>query len=451
MEFKQDIDDIVLLIRADIEGSFDKGVITGICKKKYAVHVVCNKHCGTVLGARCGCKAGLGGYYKHVAAVLFHVMDHQRKGSKVIPVETSSTSRLQSWHKPKVAGQSCIRFNDLNLESFNYDKDNYEPEGKRPRTDFNSFNSCPDGQNCVSKDRIQTFADELSSLSVASQLLEILKANSYEPDHQDTNDTSTHVESSDNVFQPVPFNKDISVSEEALDFYTDTVMITTSEDQTKLSRETQGQSKNSRWFEERSKRITASNFRSVVKREKFPCDKLFDRIVSSKSQTSSQHCVWGQQAEPIALAQYKLQKEKQGYAVKGKDLGLVVNPHFPYLGASPDWFVELRKDGKVTKGPVEVKSLSKYKELTPKEAANFDTFYSYKDGMMKLDCDHQYYYQIQGQLEICGVEWCDLVVWTPVGMAVERIFRNKEFWGDCLSALTDFYFKYVLPALIKKK
>ena len=92
---------------------------------------------------------------------------------------------------------------------------------------------------------------------------------------------------------------------------------------------------------------------------------------------SSKHTEWGRQAEPIALAQYKLKYEADGYQISGQDLGLIVSPRFPYLGASPDWFVTLQKDGVVEHGLVEVKSLSKHAIFSPQQAATFpNSFYT---------------------------------------------------------------------------
>ncbi|XP_069102530.1 uncharacterized protein [Argopecten irradians] len=143
-EFKMDIDDSVLLLRGNVEASFDRGIITGKTKKHYFTYVCCDKHSGTILGGRCFCKAGLGGYCKHVAAVLFHVMDSQRQGYKFTPKGGSKTSNLQTWHQPKVKGRTCIRFSDLAFESFNFERENDCSTIKKQKTDYKNLSSCPD-------------------------------------------------------------------------------------------------------------------------------------------------------------------------------------------------------------------------------------------------------------------------------------------------------------------
>lgn len=457
-EFKCDIDDNTLIIRGDVEASFDRGTVTGQCKKKYPVHVVCDKFSGCVLGARCLCKAGLGGYCKHVASILFQVMDSQRRGLRFTPLMPSKTARLQTWHKPSVQGQACIKFSDLNLESFDYERDTDDRTAKRQKTDYRAFRTCP--ANSVTKERIEKFCNALQALGTASQLTEILKANNCEPVHSTpkspTSATSELIsanvrETKENVPTIYRFEGTYSVTVDEYQFYNDCVAISTVKEQQEISRATVGQSSSSKWSEERSKRITASNFKCVATRKKVPYDNLVKKICAKPGQVnfSNKHTEWGKQAEPIALAQYKCELEGNGFIVEMQKMGLIVNPNFPYLGASPDMFVTLTKGGEVSHGLVEVKSLSKNRNLTPCEAAQIEKFYSFNDDKLEISKEHAYYYQVQGQLAICNVDWCDFVVWTPCGIEVQRVYKDNVFWNSVLPKLSDFYFRHILPALVK--
>ena len=239
-EFKMDIDDSTLLIRGDVDASFDRGVVTGKVKKKYPVHIVCNKHCGIIQGARCVCKAGLGGFCKHVAAILFHVMDHQRRGAHVISKTAAGTSTLQTWHQPKIQGQACIKFSNINFESFNYERDN-DPhaKAKRMKLNFQEFSSCPDGDNCVTKEKIEKFANEMSSLGVATHFVDILNANNCNPVHTvdsvGDNDSDDVLHIADPIPLPPPVslpNIDLTIdtsllSKDEIDFYESNVKIST--------------------------------------------------------------------------------------------------------------------------------------------------------------------------------------------------------------------------------
>ena len=55
------------------------------------------------------------------------------------------------------------------------------------------------------------------------------------------------------------------------------------------------------------------------------------------------------------------------------------------------------------------------------------------DGSLNLDHTHAYYYQIQTQIFVCGVEYCDFVI------HIERIIADHEFWSQSLSKSAEFF------------
>ena len=61
-----------------------------------------------------------------------------------------------------------------------------------------------------------------------------------------------------------------------------------------------------------------------------------------------------------------------------------------------------------------------------------------------------YFVQIQGQLGITGLKWCDFCVYLSESneMSVERIYFNEDFWTNNLfPKLSDFFLKQALPCL----
>lgn len=48
-------------------------------------------------------------------------------------------------------------------------------------------------------------------------------------------------------------------------------------------------------------------------------------------------------------------------------------------------------------------------------------------GLHKLQREHTYYYQVQTQLNVCGLEYGDFVVWSEGGVAIERIKEIESF------------------------
>ena len=58
-----------------------------------------------------------------------------------------------------------------------------------------------------------------------------------------------------------------------------------------------------------------------------------------------------------------------------------------------------------------------------------------------LRIDHEYYYQILGQMAITGIKIYDFVIWTPKGIHVQTIHFDSDFWNrTCVPNLEDFLF-----------
>ena len=57
-----------------------------------------------------------------------------------------------------------------------------------------------------------------------------------------------------------------------------------------------------------------------------------------------------------------------------------------------------------------------------------DKFFMKKgdDGNLNLPADHQYYSQVQGEMAIIGVEWCDFVVYSNKCVIIDQILANLE-------------------------
>lgn len=69
---------------------------------------------------------------------------------------------------------------------------------------------------------------------------------------------------------------------------------------------------------------------------------------------------------------------------------------------------------------------------------------------------HAYYYQVQTQLHVCDVEFCDFVLCTfpetgeEMCMHVERITKDEAIWAEWLQKATHFFQVCILPELLGK-
>lgn len=135
------------------------------------------------------------------------------------------------------------------------------------------------------------------------------------------------------------------------------------------------------------------------------------------------------------------------------DAGLKLHPTYPFLGASPDGFVQCDCHGE---GVLEIKCPFCLKEKTFDEAADSNSFCLVNvNGQPSLKRDHQYYYQVQLQLLLTEAKYCDFMVWKEVDTAVskvvlERIEPDMTFLEEQVARVKLFFLQGVLPELFGK-
>ena len=85
--------------------------------------------------------------------------------------------------------------------------------------------------------------------------------------------------------------------------------------------------------------------------------------------------------------------------------------------------------------------------VTPAEACVDDKFFAkLVDGKPSLKREHMYYYQVQGQLACTGAHWCDFVIFTSMGLSIERIVYDHHFWKPVEDKLKYYFFHHFLDA-----
>jgi hypothetical protein len=204
------------------------------------------------------------------------------------------------------------------------------------------------------------------------------------------------------------------------------------------------------WKQERKKRLTASNFKSVVDRNpSIKVAPLVRRLLydSFKGNAYTRH---GLAEEDATLQEYVLKKAGEGCNVVVQKSGLVISRDHPFLGATPDGVVTDMSSGDV--GLIEVKNVLKNKPLSIKQAAETlkALCLQLEGGTLSLKRSHAYYLQCQGQLNVMKLPWLDFIVrrTRPHEFHMERIFRDTRLWNDdMILKLTDFYQKALLPEL----
>ena len=88
----------------------------------------------------------------------------------------------------------------------------------------------------------------------------------------------------------------------------------------------------------------------------------------------------------------------------------------------------------------------------PKEGKKKSFCLKIKNRSLQLDENHNYFYQVQGQEGVSGMEWFDFALLTDPhrGLFVQRIYFQKTKWeSEWLPKLTEFSFNHFLPVLLK--
>ncbi|XP_066288919.1 uncharacterized protein [Branchiostoma lanceolatum] len=217
-----------------------------------------------------------------------------------------------------------------------------------------------------------------------------------------------------------------------------------------IEENTRLQSKSALWYKQRAGRITASNLKSACHTDPDkPSMSIIKKVCYPESQKfASDATDWGQCHEATGRDEYieKMMESHEGFVTF--DSGFHINNEWPYLGATPDGLVECKCCGK---GVCEIKCPFNAKDLPPTDLVNTRNFcLKETDHTIHLDQSHTYYYQVQAQMFICDVEYCDFVVWTKKGVYIERILPNAEFWSNMTLKSKKFFDKAILPEIVGK-
>ena len=125
--------------------------------------------------------------------------------------------------------------------------------------------------------------------------------------------------------------------------------------------------------------------------------------------------------------------------------GLFVALECPHLAATPDGVVE-NEDAIIE---VKCPYVGKREKIEPNP--KFFPFLEAADGGgLKLKTTHNYYFQVQGQLNICNKQFCYFIVYTFKDCRILRITRDPTFYdAEMVPKLYTFFKKHFLPCVVE--
>ena len=219
-----------------------------------------------------------------------------------------------------------------------------------------------------------------------------------------------------------------------------------------VEKATRNQSSSRLWYVYRAGRVTASRMKQACRTDPaLPAKSLLKSICYLEAyKFATEATQWGCTHEPAAREQNIKVRQESHAGVSVVKTGLVINPEWPHLGASPDGIVHCSCCGK---GALEIKCPYCHcdKDIEVNATSNKTCLTKASDGSIHLDRSHAYYYQVQTQIFICKVEYCDFCVCTfpesGPSVHIERIYPDQEFWDCCVQASTHYFKVCILPEI----
>lgn len=156
-------------------------------------------------------------------------------------------------------------------------------------------------------------------------------------------------------------------------------------------------------------------------------------------------CRYGISNEPLAAQRYQEVLQTLGHDVTIAGCGLLVNPAYPWLGASPDRIAFDPVESSY--GVVEIKCPYTLRDKKGSELTALDFCSQVTENGPNLKKDHFYYAQLLGQMGVSGLRWGDFVVFGKEFILIERIRMSESEWATMKTKLDDFYFNTLMPYL----
>lgn len=411
---------------------------------------------GEIVCAHCNCMAGLGETCTHVAAVLFYLEAVYRvKGPK------ATTDSQCGWIIPTyLKSAEYLPVKDIDFTSARGLKrklDEVIDDADVPATEEVEILTTEEAKvSAISKPTDEEMQLLFKNLNTAVSgdtkpaILSLVEPYSEKFIPKSSMDSFPKPLSLlyQSAYYELPYHKLLDVCQ--------TVSIEITEEMAKsIENATKSQSKSSMWYKYRAGRVTASRMKAVCcTNNASPSQSLVKSICYPEAFSfTSKQTNWGCKHEQKARELYYKKAVLSHDNLEITDSGLVVNPQWPFVGASPDGIITCKCCGR---GVLKLKCPYCHREETIESAATNDKKFCLKkqhDGSLLLNHDHAYYYQVQTQVFVCDVQYCDFCVCTfgdEDDLHIERIYRDIDFWNECILKAKEFFTICLLPELLGK-
>ena len=179
---------------------------------------------------------------------------------------------------------------------------------------------------------------------------------------------------------------------------------------------TQGQHKSQKWHHEWRIHITVSVMKEICHQQPSRSYTAFIKKIIILIYRHTTNFLW-KKNKSQAISSYVNYQKSKGKLFQIESCGLYVDNAFPWLATSPDTIVTDFSKASHSKGCLEIKCPYRCERQTVTDACkNINGFYlADEDGRTELSKSHMYLYQVQTQMHVSCLYWCDFYVWSPVG------------------------------------
>ena len=405
---------------------------------------------GEVCSAHCNCMAGLGETCTHVAAVLFYLEAAAR-----IQGNQTSTQRKCEWIMPSF--QKNVQYlpvKDMDFTSAKAKKRKLDDAIDTDTATMKIHQDSPQQMSAVTPANvadIDAFYDTLGSCGTKPAMLSLVPkySSSYVPKRMLGAFPQPLPMLHKPVYMELEYHELLKVCESVTVEVTEEMALA-------VEKETRLQSNSKLWFKYRAGRVTASRMKAACHTDPAnPSQSLVKTICYPELFCfSSKQTAWGCRHEKSARDSYVKKVKEEHTNLTVHDSGLLINPNWPFIGASPDGIVSCACCGK---GTLEIKCPYCHRGDSIESAASEDSKFCLQaasDGTLHLIHSHAYYYQVQTQLFVSNLDYCDFCVCTfadgEADLHIERIHKDQPFWDICVTKVNVFTRTCTLPELLGK-
>lgn len=437
----------VVFVKSKVQSSFKLSQL-------HKCFIAIDKLSGKLRRSYCNCKGGVAGRCSHVFATLWCILDAVYSGDKYIKLKnTACTEQPRAWKTGSKSSEvHCSKFNDLLFVK-------NKPHKKSRNIDIvkNRLAKKSKIKASLTSEMIKNYVNNLRSLKRNESFCKALEENDFKVienvscDVQEVRTTQSIRTISKCILLPAKSlweNECRNILGNDYNSFTTNIINLSLKRCRLIEKSTKMQFKSEYYKQKKKTVLSSTKFHAVVKRRKTINSAFLSHVFSAGKELNDTLGYMKDGLDNEKNASKKYLKVKKGYKVYS--CGLVINPGVPCLGASPDRIV--CSDTKEY-GLLEIKTLSKaisqnidFESAIKQKIGANASYLSYESGIIKLKQNSSHYYQIQGQLALTGLSWCDYLVDGGNEFNIERIHFNPQFWvNNMLPKLVKFCHEHLPP------